>query len=108
MAYTDEDVRRLIADNGGGQEGLAKVETAFREERYSGDRAKAVGAFLQGHREQRAAEAQVRDQGLMERGVRAAESQADTAKEALERSNWAIAISIFAALVAVVDLLTRH
>lgn len=108
MAFTDEDVRRLIEENGGGDAGWAKVEEAFLAGRITGDRARAIGVFRQAKMERAAVESQAKDQGLAERGVLAAEAQADIAKQALERSNIAIIVSIVAALVAIVDLLTRH
>jgi hypothetical protein len=108
MAATDEDVRRLIAEHGGGDAGWAKVEEAYLAGRFSGDRARAIGVFREERMHSIAAESVAKGQGLAERGVLAAESQADTAKQALDRSNIAIILSIFAGLVAIVDLLTRH
>lgn len=108
MSMTDQQIQQWIEDHGGGTQGLDKLEEAFRHERFSDTNARDVGAFLNSRRERAAAERRAKDQGLAERGVVAAETQAEVAKQALERSNIAIAISVVAGLVAIVDLLVRH
>jgi hypothetical protein len=108
MAITEEQFLALVEEQGGGEIGFEKVEQMYRQGLFSGVRESVIGMYLQAHRERKAAGARQVEQGLTARGVVAAESQADTAKQSLKRANWAIAISIIAALVAVVDLLVKH
>lgn len=108
MAFTDDEIRAWIDREGGSEQGLDALDRAYRQGQFAGDRERAVGAYLHNQRERRAAEQRVLEQGLAGRSVAAAESQANTAKQALERSNIAIIVSIVAILLAAFDMLTRR
>lgn len=103
------DVQAWVDEkNRSGLDGMEELRLAIAEKRFAGAREMLAIQFRNDWLQGNAASAMADEQGLQTRAVVAAESQADSAKQALDRSNWAIGISIAAFLLGAVDLLTKH
>ncbi len=101
--WTQAQVQQWVDEQGG----IEALELAVRQAQFGEGRMAAAKEYLQGVYDSRGAAVGAVDRALAERTTVATESQAETAKQALDRSNIAIIVSIVAALLAVVDLLTH-